>query len=113
MGHVQSYDWTAHGDVRKEGGARLSAVSENELAAVAESRLVLILLPGGRGTHAELGAALASRSAMPDKKIFIYCEDGSAFLPGEGTCAFYWAGGVRRFSGGIESVLGAIKECFG
>ncbi|MHB1681287.1 MAG: group-specific protein [Bacilli bacterium] len=57
FGHTITYDWTAHGRVQ---GPQLSDVAWNELhIGVQEADVVIVLLPGGMGTHTELGAALA------------------------------------------------------
>jgi len=109
LGHVHAYDWTRHGDVRSEGGERLAEVAAAELAAVTSSELVLVMLPGGCGTHTELGAALA---APGDRQVWIY-GDESFFASGGSTCAFYFHPRVRRFSGGFSLVLAAISEEFG
>lgn len=68
-GHEQTYDWTTHGDIRHEGAERMSEVAFNELRAVRDAELVVALLPGGQGTHTELGVALATRS---NKRIILW-----------------------------------------
>ena len=109
LGHVHAYDWTRHGDVRKEGGERLAEVAAVELAAVTSSELVLVMLPGGCGTHTELGAALV---APGDRRVWIYGDKGF-FASDERTCAFYFHPRVRRFSEDFSTVLAAISEEFG
>ena len=56
-----TYDWTAHGSVQGQGAARMAEVAAAELLGVITADVVIVLLPGGRGTHCELGAALAAR----------------------------------------------------
>ena len=75
-GHEQTYDWTTHGDIRHEGAERMSEVAFNELRAVRDAELVVALLPGGQGTHTELGVALATRS---NKRIILWSETGDEF----------------------------------
>lgn len=58
-GLAQTYDWTVHGSVQAEP-ERWSRVALDEGAGVLRAAVVLVLLPGGRGTHVELGLALAS-----------------------------------------------------
>lgn len=58
-GHTLTYDWTLHGPVWREGWKRCRQVSVFELEGVKDADVVVVLLPGGRGTHVELGAALA------------------------------------------------------
>jgi len=97
--HERTYDWTAHGDIRAEGPARMNSVSSCELAAVAEAELVLLLLPGGKGTHTELGAALATRA---NKRVVLWSEMGEEFRAGGGethpsVCAFYFHPAAERW----------------
>lgn len=56
-----TYDWSAHGSVRGEGVTRstLSRVAEAEMGGVVDADVVVVLLPGGRGTHVEMGGAIA------------------------------------------------------
>ncbi|MHB1681500.1 MAG: group-specific protein [Bacilli bacterium] len=57
VGHVITYDWTAHGRVQ---GPALTDIAWKEIhVGVQEADAVIVLLPGGMGTHTELGAALA------------------------------------------------------
>ena len=56
LGHARTYDWTTHGSVAAEPSKRKSEVAAAEVSAISEADLVLILLPGGRGTHTELHA---------------------------------------------------------
>lgn len=86
LGGQRTYDWTAHGDVRKAGEARMREVSEREIAAVTEAELFLALLPGGKGTHTELGAALATIS---NKRVVLWSETGLEFEAGASSCVFY------------------------
>lgn len=85
-GHTPVYDWTTHGDVRGEGKERLMAVASSEYSAVRDAELMLVLLPGGPGTHTELGIALGTRS---NKRILLWSASGKEFEDGPSTCAFY------------------------
>lgn len=58
-GWVITYPWWTHGSVQAEGDERIREVAELELAGVLMADLVVLVLPGGRGTHVEIGAALA------------------------------------------------------
>ncbi|HWR22961.1 MAG TPA: hypothetical protein VN366_05720, partial [Feifaniaceae bacterium] len=69
--HTRTYDWTTHGDIRREGPERMQGVSAAELEAVVAAELALVLLPGGKGTHTELGAALA---AGREKRVILWSE---------------------------------------
>jgi hypothetical protein len=84
FGYTISYDWTLHGSVKSVSIKRLQEVATFELDAIAESDFVVVLLPGGMGTHLELGFAMGK-----NKKIFLHSEDPSLFDLGPQTNAFY------------------------
>jgi len=96
-GHVTSYDWTIHGGVGHLGREALGIAAIGELTGVLSADVVIVLLPGGRGTHAELGMALAA-----SKPIILWDEPGGAFVVDNTTCAFYWHPRVRRFEGQLD-----------
>lgn len=101
MGHEITYDWTAHGSVQKEGAARIREVALAETRGVQEADFVVVLLPGGRGTHAELGLALAF--GIP---VLIHSREEDGFFADDGrTCAFYHHPLVTRFEGPIATIL--------
>lgn len=106
LDHEISYDWTQHGDVRDKGVEMLNTVAGNETFAVIDSGCVLILLPGGRGTHTELGIALASRS---NKRIILWSETGREFNSDEYTCAFYHHSAVKRLVCSFEELLVSLE----
>lgn len=83
-GHEISYDWTFHGSVKSISKERLREVAVLELDGISEADFVVVLLPGGKGTHLELGFAIARK-----KKIFLHSEDSSVFELGTQTNAFY------------------------
>jgi hypothetical protein len=84
FGHEISYDWTLHGSVKSESTERLREIAIFELKGVLEADFVIVLLPGGKGTHLELGFAMGN-----SKKIFLHSEDSSLFDLGPQTNAFY------------------------
>jgi hypothetical protein len=84
FGHQITYDWTAHGPVWRDGADRIREVSELEMKGVVTADLVIVLLPGGRGTHAELGMALAR-----GKRVLLHSCDPVPLGAAPETCAFY------------------------
>jgi nucleoside 2-deoxyribosyltransferase len=84
LGHEIAYDWTLHGSVKSTSKARLREVAILELGGIANAEFVVVLLPGGKGTHLELGFALAK-----GKKVFLHSEDSTVFELGPQTNAFY------------------------
>ena len=55
-GWKQTFAWT---DQDAKNPAGYADIAEAELAGVREADVVIVLLPGGYGTHVEIGAALA------------------------------------------------------
>jgi len=67
-----TYKWFKHGSVF--GEEQLQATAAEELAGAIRAQLVIVLLPGGRGTHTELGLALAH-----GKEIVLHSEEPEVF----------------------------------
>lgn len=53
-GWEHTYDWT------RQQGATLAETAKLEVQAVLAARIVIVLLPGGRGTHTELGVVVGT-----------------------------------------------------
>ena len=58
LGWIHTYNW-AEVEVGSETREELVTYSRLELAAIEDSDIVIIILPAGRGTHVELGYAMA------------------------------------------------------
>lgn len=94
-----AYDWTTHGSVKSESIGRLQEVAIAEIEGLAQADFVIVLLPGGVGTHTELGYAI--RSGCP---VFVHCESGQHFSLGDQTCAFYHHPQVQQLICPLEEV---------
>jgi nucleoside 2-deoxyribosyltransferase len=105
IGWHHTYDWTKHCSVRGQGTDRIKEVAAMELKGVVDADTVIILLPGGRGTHAELGIANGL-----NKKVILWSQNSEPFTDGEETCAFYWNENVTRVSGDLLSLLDTCLE---
>ena len=94
-GHEQTYDWTTHGPVQGQGNSIILNVCLAEMDGVARADVVIVLLSVGhlqRGTHVEMGMALALR-----KSIIILADDPQVLTNDQmevSTCAFYYAPGI-------------------
>lgn len=95
-GRSITYDWTTHGDVTWDGDARCREVAERELAAIEDADLLIVLLPGGKGTHVEIGAALAL-----GRPVIVFADTRSISRTDS---AFYFALGII-WSGGKDPHL--------
>ncbi len=84
FGHVLSYDWTLPENVKAMSKEHLQTISINEFKGITEADCVIVLLPGGSGTHIELGYAIAIK-----KKIFLHSEDSTLFELSPQTKPFY------------------------
>ena len=92
-GHSITYDWTQHGSVVGQGTERLKETAKNEAYGVASADMVVVLLPGGRGTHAELGMCIARN--IP---VLLVSENPDHFRDRMDTCAFYWNSNITQFA---------------
>ena len=98
-GHCHTYDWTGHGSVQSAGEDRIKEVARNEFIGVRSADVVIVVLPGGRGTHVELGMAIAL-----DKDIII-CAAPEDLYEQERICAFYLDQRVKICAGDINNWL--------
>lgn len=108
LGHELTYDWTSHGgSVRGQGHDVMKNVSGLESVGVVEADVLIVLLPGGRGTHVELGVALRNPN---NSDVFLWSEDPAAFdHASELTCAFYHDDAVTgTFSGDFDTFMSEL-----
>lgn len=95
-GHTITYPWWAHGAAGHAGMARLAEVAEAELTGVMAADVVVVLLPGGRGTHFEMGAAIAAGTP-----VLLWSEYGADFEVTNAACAFHFLHAVQREYGDL------------
>lgn len=101
-GHTRTYDWTTHGSVANAPDGTKQAVAEKEAKGVMEAELVVMLLPGRFGTHAELGLAIATAA---NKRILLWSESAAPFSGEEGFCVFYHHPAVERMACSFDALL--------
>lgn len=99
-GHVITYDWTVHGPVWKDGIKRIQEVAIAELNGIIKADTVIVLYPGGRGTHVELGYALALM-----KPVIFYSPYPEHYEPSPDYCAFY------AMTSQVKTLQGVIDLC--
>lgn len=102
-GWTHTYNWTRNG---KDGLSMeaLAGIAQREQTAIGESDVVIILLPAGRGTHIELGMALALR-----KKVFL-CAAGEEAFSIDNTVNFYQLPEIVRLAGTPEENISEILK---
>jgi hypothetical protein len=114
-GWTHTYDWTVHGSVAGKGPDVFVETAAAEVLGVRDADVVIVLLPGGRGTHAELGVALGEavwREATGfEMGVCIYSPTPEKdFGTGRTTCAFYHHPNVQRFDDLDEMVGWLLSE---
>lgn len=97
QGFIHTYDWTQN--ERVETFEELREIGQKEKNAVLESDFLIVLLPGGKGTHIEFGIALGQ-----GKKIYLYAPDNEVDNF-EITSTFYHLPEVEKCFGSIEELL--------
>ena len=101
QGWTHTYNW-AKSLKPAETAAELTAYAELEQQGVKDADAVIILLPAGRGTHIELGMALAL-----GKRVFL-CSASEEEFSLENTVSFYQLPSVVRLVGTAEDTVGEI-----
>lgn len=104
MGWQLTYDWTLN--ERADSAEKLQRIGLLEKAAIEDSELVLIVLPGGKGTHVELGLAIAGK-----KKILLYAPDHK-IMDAEFSTTFYHLPEIEKCFGSIEMCIDKVKFIF-
>ena len=102
-GWQHTYDWTKNidDDVTRED---LERYAKSEQRGIIDSDVVIIILPAGRGTHIELGMALALH-----KKIFL-CAVREEFDI-ENTVSFYELPDIVKLVGNAdENIKEIVKQ---
>lgn len=110
LGHEITYDWSVHGSVQHLGPDRIREVAAAEVAGVVAADVVIVLLPGGRGTHVELGIALGLRAHGNRPRILVVgdqhdSEEARMLVAGR-ECVFYshpWVTRVATIEEALES----------
>lgn len=92
-GYTHTYNWT---DKEAETISELAAIGEEEKTAITASDIVIVILPAGKGSHVELGIALAQ-----NKKTYLFSPTDEYF-EFEQTSTFYHLEGVNKFVGSLE-----------
>jgi len=87
-GWEQTFAWTGQDEEGPEKHARTAVA---ELNGVREADVLIVLLPGGRGTHVEIGAALAL-----GKPVILHSPDRKT-LDAPYPCPFYYHPFVKIF----------------
>ena len=96
LGWIHTYNWAEVGSETRE---ELVTYSRLELAAIEDSDIVIIILPAGRGTHIEMGYAMAL-----GKRIVLYTSDEEEFSL-DNTVNFYQIPEIEKIVGDKETLI--------
>lgn len=102
-GWKHTYNWTEN-NLENETIEDLIKYATLEQKAIEESDVVIIILPAGRGTHIELGMAIAL-----NKKVYLYSNKKEEF-DAENTVAFYQLPSVKKIIGDIDYAINEIVK---
>ncbi|WP_273851734.1 nucleoside 2-deoxyribosyltransferase [Guptibacillus spartinae] len=103
-GYKHTYDWTKN--EKAVSIDDLASIGEAELQAVKKADFLIVILPGGKGTHVELGIALGR-----DIPVYLFSEQGFHHIEAS---SFYYTNGVTSVEGSDEQLVQTIleKHCF-
>lgn len=96
-GYIHTYDWTEND--RASTVEELQHIGQCEKDAIIDSDVVIVILPGGKGSHVELGMALGLR-----KRVILF-SPGDEIYDFESTTTFYHLPEVEKCSGDIKDLL--------
>lgn len=102
QGHQLTYDWTR--SERVETATELNRIGQLELDAVQASDYLILILPAGKGSHVELGIALAKQ--LP---IFLCMTDATGWTGPEAS-TFYHVGDVTPCVGVVDDWVRTIID---
>ena len=103
-GWEHTYDWTVHDWSVELDLETLQSIGQEECKGVKSADVLIVFTPQGRGTHVELGIAIAL-----DKVVYICHEDDKYFQCDDHTCAFYWLPNVHHFVGSVEALAKKLQ----
>ncbi|WP_042147778.1 nucleoside 2-deoxyribosyltransferase [Paucisalibacillus sp. EB02] len=101
-GHTITYDWTKNNRASTEEELREIGIQERN--AVLDCDIILVLLPGGKGTHTELGMAIGF-----EKRIHLYSRER---IDPTSATTFYYVDGIQRYDGELESFVQEMIELY-
>lgn len=104
-GYVNTYDWTRNAKALNEKAFTfedLRDIGQKERDALLNADVVVVLLPGGKGTHIEMGIAIGQA-----KRIILHSPD-DAINNFETTSTFYHLPEVEKCYGTLDELLEKI-----
>ncbi len=104
-GHTCVYNWTTQDEQLGKDIATMTLISIAEVGAVRDCDVFVLLLPGARGSHVELGVALATREqGGPGPLVYVIGSPEDRTGPYGVPCGFHHLAD-RQFAS-VEEFLG-------
>ncbi|WP_044338902.1 nucleoside 2-deoxyribosyltransferase [Rossellomorea aquimaris] len=104
-GYTHTYDWTQNN--RASTVEELKQIGEKEKQAIIESDVILVLLPGGKGSHVELGIALGL-----NKRVILFSPNNEVHDFAQ-TTTFYHLSEVEVCTGNVDELLEYVSTTEG
>jgi nucleoside 2-deoxyribosyltransferase len=104
-GYVNTYDWTQNAPAHEAGTVTLGdlrCIGQQEREAVMGADVVVVLLPGGKSTHVELGIAIAQ-----NKRTILHSSD-DVINNLETTSSFYHLPELEKCHGTLDDLVAMI-----
>ncbi|TFB24072.1 group-specific protein [Filobacillus milosensis] len=101
-GFMLTYDWTKN--ERASTLEDLQEIGQQEKKAVMEADFIIVLLPGGKGSHIEFGLALAQ-----GKRIYLYSSNDEV-NKFETTSTFYHLSEVEICIGSVNNLIHTVTN---
>lgn len=110
LGHRRTYNWTLDGSVKGGAVQKKQSVARLACDGVLSASLFVLLLPGAKGTHAELGMALAKASLVSSEmRVLVWSETSGPFDGTDGFCVFYHHPAVERIVCPFPALLARLS----
>jgi len=109
-GHSLTFDWLEAGPVDQTSVKDMAKRSRDDLGGINDADCVIVILPGGFGTHVELGYALRVAST----KVIIWAEGGLAIShPQAYPCVFHCDKDAALAEGDMDGLFRWIRLMVG
>jgi len=96
-GYELTYDWTEN--QRARSLVELCTIGEYEIQGVKDADFLIVLLPGGKGSHIEMGIALGL-----GKKVYLFSPNNQVYELAA-TSTFYHVSLVTIYVGTINKII--------
>jgi nucleoside 2-deoxyribosyltransferase len=97
---TNTYDWTLN--EKAVTFEELRTIGEEEKQGIKEADFFVMILPAGRGSHIELGMALAL-----NKRIYLYSPDEEIYNM-DTTESYFFLPDVRPYVGGVAEFISFV-----